>query len=115
MQTRLQEKQRMEQAAAVLASLGTGYKLKRTLSHQEEARRRAIELFPQTVPGQTILVNFFVSREQASVEWVENRDHKMVHCRMDGPYDTMPTEWTYSVTDFPIEDASPQNPTPGQR
>ena len=83
------------EAAKILVSL------KRTLSHQAMARERAKEI--QTNPGDTILLNFYVSSENnAIVEYMENKDGIMIHHRIEGPLAAMPAHWTHSVTDFPL-------------
>ena len=89
------------ETATILASMRHSPALKRTLSHQARAYARAMEVAPQTKPGDTILINYFVSPTgMTNLEYIQNEDGKMVVHRIDAPYDSITMEWTYDITEF---------------
>ena len=101
---------KMEEAAQTLLELSQSEDLplytptlQRTLSHEDEAYARAIKLAPQTRPGETILMNFFIdSFQHATVKYMKNEDSVMVIHTIRAPRDEINIPWTYEVTDFPF-------------
>jgi hypothetical protein len=101
---------KMEEAAQTLLELSQSEDLplysptlQRTLSHEDEAYARAIKLAPQTRPGETILMNFFIdSFQHATVKYMKNEDNVMVIHTIRAPRDEINITWTYEVTDFPF-------------
>lgn len=99
---------KMEEAAQTLLELSQSEdlplgtpKLQRTLSHEDEAYARAIELAPRTKHGDTILMNFFIDRyHHATVKYMKNENNIMVIHTIGAPHDEIDIPWTYEVTDF---------------
>ena len=78
-------------------------RLPRTLSHTEEARARADAIAPQTQPGDTILMNFFINRNgYTTLQYMKNENDTMVIHTIEGPQDILTIPWTFIVTDFAI-------------
>ena len=76
-------------------------RLPRTLSHSEEARARADAVAPQTQPGDTILMNFFIDRNgYTTLQYMKNENGTMVVHTIEGPQDILTIPWTFVVTDF---------------
>jgi len=72
------------------------------LSHQAFSYERAIKIAHKTKPGDTILMNFYVDQDAyATVMFMKNENGKMKIRQIHGPYDSIDSNWTYSVTDFP--------------
>ncbi len=101
---------KMEEAAQTLLELSQSEDLppyaptlQRSLSHEDEAYARAIELAPQTKHGDTILMNFFIDRYQhATVKYMKNENNIMVIHTISAQRDEIQIPWTYEVTDFPF-------------
>jgi len=101
---------KMEEAAQALLELSQSEdlpphapRLQRSLSHEDEAYARAIELAPRTKPGDTILMNFYIdSFQQATVKYMKNEKNIMVIHTISAPRDEIQIPWTYQVTDFPF-------------
>jgi hypothetical protein len=101
---------KMEEAAQTLLKLSQSEdlpphapRLQRSLSHEDEAYARAIELAPRTKPGDTILMNFYIdSFQQATVKYMKNEKNIMVIHTISAPRDEIQIPWTYQVTDFPF-------------
>jgi hypothetical protein len=101
---------KMEEAAQTLLELSQSEDLplysptlQRTLSHEDEAYARAIKMAPQTRPGDTILMNFYVdSFQHAIVKYMKNENNVMVIHTIRAPRDEINISWTYEVTDFPF-------------
>ena len=78
-------------------------RLPRTLSHTEEARARADAIAPQTQPGDTILMNFFINRNgYTTLQYMKNENDTMVVHTIEGPQDILTIPWTFIVTDFAL-------------
>ena len=76
-------------------------RLPRSLSHLEEARARADAVAPQTQPGDTILMNFFIDRNgYTTLQYMKNENGTMVVYTIEGPQDILTIPWTFVVTDF---------------
>ena len=76
-------------------------RLGRSLSHSEEARARAEAVAPQTKPGDTILMNFFIDRNgYTTLQYMKNVNGTMVVYGIEGPDDILTIPWTFVVTDF---------------
>ena len=101
---------KMEEAAQTLLELSQSEDLppyaptlQRSLSHEDEAYARAIELAPQTKPGDTILMNFFIDQyHHATVKYMKNENNIMVIHTISAQRDEIQIPWTYEVTDFPF-------------
>ena len=101
---------KMEEAAQTLLELSQSEDLppyaptlQRSLSHEDEAYARAIELAPRTKSGDTILMNFFIDRyHHATVKYMKNENHIMVIHTISAQRDEIQIPWTYEVTDFPF-------------
>jgi hypothetical protein len=78
-------------------------RLPRSLSHSEEARIRADAIAPQTLPGDTILMNFFINRNgYTTLQYMKNENGTMVVHTIEGPQDILTIPWTFIVTDFAL-------------
>lgn len=78
-------------------------RLQRSLSHEDEAYARTMEIAPRTRHGDTILMNFYVdSFQHATVKYMKNEDNVMTIHTINAPYHTINIPWTYEVTDFPF-------------
>ena len=56
------EQSKMEEAARILIELSRQIpQFTRTLSHENKAYERAMAIAPQTKPGDTILMNFYIN------------------------------------------------------
>jgi len=101
---------KMEEAAQTLLELSQSEDLplhtptlQRTLSHEDEAYARAMEMAPQTRPGDTILMNFYIdSFQNAIVKYMKNDDNVMTIHTISAPRNKINIPWTYEVTDFPF-------------
>jgi hypothetical protein len=101
---------KMEEAAQTLLELSQSEDLppytptlQRTLSHEDEAYARTMEIAPQTKPGDTILMNFFIdSYQHATVKYMKNENNIMVIHTISAQRDEIQIPWTYEVTDFPF-------------
>ena len=111
MQTRSKTAQlKMEEAAQILLELSQSEdlpldtpKLQRSLSHEDEAYARTMEIAPHTKPGDTILMNFHIDRyRHATVKYMKNENNVMVIHTISAPHDEIHIPWTYEVTDFPF-------------
>ena len=89
------------EVAHILATMRQSPVLKRTLSHQARAYARAMEIAPQTKPGDTILINYFISPTgMTNLEYIQNENNQMVVHRIDAPYESITMKWTYDITEF---------------
>ncbi len=101
---------KMEEAAQILLELSQSEDLppyaptlQRSLSHEDEAYARTMEIAPRTRHGDTILMNFFVdSYQHATVKYMKNENNIMVIHTISAPRDEIQIPWTYEVTDFPF-------------
>jgi len=101
--TRAAMKKEQEEAANILVQLSETPVLRRTLSHQYRVYELAMEIAPQTKPGDTILMNYFTdSNGMTNLEYMMNEDGKMVVYHIDAHRELITIEWTYQVTDFPF-------------
>ena len=90
-----------EQSRALLRAPQSVPRLGRSLSHSEEARARAEAVAPQTKPGDTILMNFFIDRNgYTTLQYMKNVNGTMVVHGIEGPEDILTIPWTFVVTDF---------------
>jgi len=75
--------------------------ISRSLSHSDVAYQRTMEVAPYTKPGDTILMNWFMDRNQyTTLQYMKNEDGVMVIHHMKGPYSSINIPWTYDITDF---------------
>jgi len=96
-----QEDAEMKEAAETLVQLSQAPRYLRELPIRRDAMQKANELFPSCQEGDTILLNFFVDRNQyASVKYIQKQDGQMQIHRIDAPYSTITIQWTHQVTDF---------------
>ena len=101
---------KMEEAAQILLELSQSEDLppyaptlQRSLSHEDEAYARTMEIAPRTRHGDTILMNFFIdSYQHATVKYMKNENNIMVIHTISAPRDEIQIPWTYKVTDFPF-------------
>ena len=101
---------KMEEAAQTLLELSQSEDLppyaptlQRSLSHEDEAYARTMEIAPRTRHGDTILMNFFIdSYHHATVKYMKNENNIMVIHTISAPKDEIQIPWTYEVTDFPF-------------
>jgi hypothetical protein len=101
---------KMEEAAQTLLELSQSEDLppyaptlQRSMSHEDEAYARTMGIAPQTKPGDTILMNFFIdSYQHATVKYMKNENNIMVIHTISAPRDEIQIPWTYEVTDFPF-------------
>jgi hypothetical protein len=102
---------KMEEAARILLELfhsgdrlpRRSPRLQRTLSHEDEAYARAMKIAPQTHPGDTILINFYIdSFRHATVKYMKNENNVMKIHTIHAPQAEINIPWTYEVTDFPF-------------
>jgi hypothetical protein len=90
-------------ASPIRAPQQAHHRLPRSLSHTEEARARADAIAPQTQPGDTILMNFFINRNgYTTLQYMKNENDTMVVHTIEGPQDILTIPWTFIVTDFAI-------------
>jgi hypothetical protein len=105
---------KMEEAAQTLVDLyhsqdlpPNAPTLQRSLSHEDEAYARAMEIAPHTKPGDTILMNFHIDRHRyATIKYMKNENNIMVIHTISAPHDEIRIPWTYEVTDFPFYDSA---------
>ena len=111
MQTRSKiAEMKMEEAVQTLLELSQSEDLppyaptlQRSLSHEGEAYARTMEIAPQTKPGDTIPMNFFIdSYQHATVKYMKNENNIMVIHTINAPKGEIQIPWTYEVTDFPF-------------
>jgi hypothetical protein len=75
--------------------------LYRSLSHGDTANERLLEIAPHTVPGDTVLMNWFVDRCQfATVQYMKNENGTLFFHTIHGPRDSINIAWTYNITNF---------------
>ena len=100
-QLKKEEDAEMTEAAHILVQMSQTPRYLRELPIRQDAMKRARELFPSCQEGDTILLNFFVDRnEYASVRYIQKQDGQMQMHRIDAPYSTITIPWTHQVTDF---------------
>jgi len=95
----------MEEAAQILVSLSqeSPKRIPRTLSGISESYRRALKIVPRTKSGDTILLNFYIDRdEDTTLKYMKNEEGVMKTYTIHDHYNNIKIKWTYQVTDFPF-------------